>query len=65
MATRPPRGVVVSELFLKNETILTTTHASRTTKPWCTLAQLGPIVLRHQRLWWDVVSFAAGMFHFN
>jgi len=52
MARRPPRGiVVVSELFLKNETILTTVHASRTTKPWYTAAAyLSSTGLRHQRL---------------
>ena len=34
MARRPPRGVVVvSERYLKNNTILTMVHASRTRKP--------------------------------
>ena len=39
VARRPPRGVVVvSERYLKNDTILTMMHASKTTKPWCTSA---------------------------
>ena len=38
MARRLPRGIVVSEVFLKNETILTTMRAPRTTKPCYTSA---------------------------
>ena len=47
MARRPPRGVVVvSERYLKNNTILTMVHASRTRKPWCTLCIALSLFLR-------------------
>jgi len=66
MARRPRGVVVVSELFLKNETMLTTMHASRTRKPWYTsAAQSGSTGLQHQRLRWDTVGFDAHMRHFN